>query len=90
MRPKLNVKPSVMKQAAQVTPGQKRKASGGSAVAAVKPLTANLEPFPKRTTICSLKAEASVQQGTIPSQSSDSLAGKSTTSVDDPPPVQHR
>ncbi|KAM4624814.1 zinc finger CCCH domain-containing protein 11A isoform 2-T3 [Polymixia lowei] len=38
VRPKLNVKPSVMKPAAQVKPGQKRKAAERSAVAAVKPL----------------------------------------------------
>ncbi|XP_067084979.1 zinc finger CCCH domain-containing protein 11A isoform X2 [Osmerus mordax] len=37
VRPKLNVKPSVVKPAAQVKPGQKRKAAE-SAVAAVKPL----------------------------------------------------
>ncbi|XP_030632083.1 zinc finger CCCH domain-containing protein 11A [Chanos chanos] len=40
VRPKLNVKPSVVKPAAQVKPGQKRKLSGNhrSAVVAVKPL----------------------------------------------------
>ncbi|XP_046880669.1 zinc finger CCCH domain-containing protein 11A isoform X2 [Hypomesus transpacificus] len=37
VRPKLNVKPSVVKPAAEVKPGQKRKAAE-SAVAAVKPL----------------------------------------------------
>lgn len=37
VRPKLNVKPSVMKPAVQVKPGQKRRAER-SAVAAVKPL----------------------------------------------------
>uniref|UniRef100_W5KRA6 Zinc finger CCCH-type containing 11A n=1 Tax=Astyanax mexicanus TaxID=7994 RepID=W5KRA6_ASTMX len=42
VRPKLNVKPSVMKPTTQVKLGQKRKAAGshGSAVAAVKPLNA--------------------------------------------------
>lgn len=38
VRPKLNVKPSVMKPAVQVKPGQKRKAAARSAVAEVKPL----------------------------------------------------
>ncbi|XP_060897568.1 zinc finger CCCH domain-containing protein 11A [Labrus mixtus] len=38
VRPKLNVKPSVVKPAVQVKPGQKRKAAERSAVAAVKPL----------------------------------------------------
>ncbi|KAM9859686.1 zinc finger CCCH domain-containing protein 11A [Aulostomus maculatus] len=38
VRPKLNVKPSVMKPAVQVKPGQKRRGAGRSAVAAVKPL----------------------------------------------------
>jgi len=39
VRPKLNVKPSVMKPAAQVKPGQKRWGAERSAVAAVKPLS---------------------------------------------------
>ncbi|XP_070694876.1 zinc finger CCCH domain-containing protein 11A isoform X2 [Pempheris klunzingeri] len=39
VRPKLNVKPSVMKPALQVKPGQKRRGTERSAVAAVKPLT---------------------------------------------------
>lgn len=38
MRPKLNVKPSVMKPAVHVKPGQKRRGAERSAVAAVKPL----------------------------------------------------
>ncbi|XP_068598089.1 zinc finger CCCH domain-containing protein 11A-like [Brachionichthys hirsutus] len=38
VRPKLNVKPSVMKPAVRVKPGQKRRGAGRSAVAAVKPL----------------------------------------------------
>ncbi|XP_028854052.1 zinc finger CCCH domain-containing protein 11A [Denticeps clupeoides] len=42
VKPKVNVKPSVMKPAAHVNPGQKRKMMGSqrSAVAAVKPLNA--------------------------------------------------
>ncbi|KAF7653548.1 hypothetical protein LDENG_00081630 [Lucifuga dentata] len=39
VRPKLNVKPSVLKPALQLKPGQKRKAAEQSAIAAVKPLT---------------------------------------------------
>ncbi|KAM6927297.1 zinc finger CCCH domain-containing protein 11A [Xenentodon cancila] len=39
VRPKLNVKPSVMRPAAQVKPGQKKRGAEHSAVAAVKPLT---------------------------------------------------
>lgn len=38
VRPKLNVKPSVVKPTAHLKPGQKRKAPQRSAVAAVKPL----------------------------------------------------
>lgn len=38
VKPKLNVKPSVVKPTAQLKPGQKRKGPGRSAVAAVKPL----------------------------------------------------
>nr|XP_040059087.1 zinc finger CCCH domain-containing protein 11A isoform X3 [Gasterosteus aculeatus aculeatus] len=39
VRPKLNVKPSVVKPAVQVKPGQKRRGAARSAVAAVKPLS---------------------------------------------------
>ena len=39
MRPKLNVKPSVMKPTMQLKPGNKRKATARSAVAAIKPLS---------------------------------------------------
>ncbi|XP_053725359.1 zinc finger CCCH domain-containing protein 11A isoform X1 [Synchiropus splendidus] len=41
VRPKLNVKPSVMKPAVRVRPGAKRKAAEHSAVAAVKPLSSS-------------------------------------------------
>uniref|UniRef100_A0A665T9S4 Zinc finger CCCH-type containing 11A n=2 Tax=Echeneis naucrates TaxID=173247 RepID=A0A665T9S4_ECHNA len=41
VRPKLNVKPSVMKPAVQVKPGQKRRGVERSAVAAVKPLNSS-------------------------------------------------
>ncbi|XP_017305664.1 zinc finger CCCH domain-containing protein 11A isoform X2 [Ictalurus punctatus] len=72
VRPKLNVKPSVMKPAAQLNPGKKRTAAdiNCSAVAAVKPLNAvpapDVEPPCKRTQLsvpsCSLEVEARVQQ----------------------------
>ncbi|KAF5891508.1 zinc finger CCCH domain-containing protein 11A isoform X1, partial [Clarias magur] len=72
VRPKLNVKPSVMKPAAQVKPGQKRKAAGihCSAVAEVKPLnslpSSGVEPPSKRSelsaSLCSLEVEAGEQQ----------------------------
>ncbi|KAK3536858.1 hypothetical protein QTP86_027021 [Hemibagrus guttatus] len=71
VRPKLNVKPSVMKPATQVIPGQKRKAAviHCSAVAAVKPLnavpTTDEQPC-KRSQLSapssSLEDEAMVQQ----------------------------
>ncbi|XP_047439006.1 zinc finger CCCH domain-containing protein 11A isoform X2 [Mugil cephalus] len=61
VRPKLNVKPSVVKPAVQVKPGQKRKAAERSAVAAVKPLnsasTAQEEPL-QETVFPSISAEA--------------------------------
>lgn len=41
VKPKLNVKPSVVKPAAQLKPGQKRKGPQRSAVAAVKPLNSS-------------------------------------------------
>lgn len=54
VRPKLNVKPSVVKPKAHVKPGQKRKAAERSAVAAVKPLnsaaTGREEPLQTSTT----------------------------------------
>ncbi|XP_026791138.3 zinc finger CCCH domain-containing protein 11A isoform X1 [Pangasianodon hypophthalmus] len=78
VRPKLNVKPSVMKPAAQVKPGPKRKAAGihCSAVAAVKPLNAapapDVEPPCKRTQLsapsCSLEVEARAQQVSPPAE----------------------
>ncbi|CAJ1051849.1 zinc finger CCCH domain-containing protein 11A isoform X2 [Xyrichtys novacula] len=54
VRPKLNVKPSVVKPAVQVKPGQKRKAAERSAVAAVKPLNSasNVKEEPLKETTC--------------------------------------
>ncbi|XP_026162139.1 zinc finger CCCH domain-containing protein 11A isoform X2 [Mastacembelus armatus] len=54
VRPKLNVKPSVMKPAVQVKPGQKRRVAERSAVAAVKPLNAAATVLeePLQVTLC--------------------------------------
>ncbi|XP_034549207.1 zinc finger CCCH domain-containing protein 11A isoform X2 [Notolabrus celidotus] len=54
VRPKLNVKPSVVKPAVQVKPGQKRKAAERSAVAAVKPLNSasTVQEEPLQETLC--------------------------------------
>ncbi|TNN88226.1 Zinc finger CCCH domain-containing protein 11A [Liparis tanakae] len=54
VRPKLNVKPSVMKPAVQVKPGQKRRGAERSAVAAVKPLssTSTVPDEPQQETAC--------------------------------------
>lgn len=51
VRPKLNVKPSVMKPAVQLKPAQKRRGAERSAVAAVKPL--NSSTAPEQETVCS-------------------------------------
>ncbi|XP_070759046.1 zinc finger CCCH domain-containing protein 11A isoform X2 [Enoplosus armatus] len=54
VRPKLNVKPSVMKPAVQVKPGQKRRGAERSAVAAVKPLNSasTVLEEPQQETTC--------------------------------------
>ncbi|XP_040889119.1 zinc finger CCCH domain-containing protein 11A isoform X2 [Toxotes jaculatrix] len=55
VRPKLNVKPSVMKPAVQVKPGHKRRGPERSAVAAVKPLNSTsteLEEPLQETAVC--------------------------------------
>ncbi|KAM7402788.1 hypothetical protein PAMP_017999 [Pampus punctatissimus] len=54
VRPKLNVKPSVMKPAMQVKPGPKRRGAERSAVAAVKPLnsTSTVLEEPLQDTAC--------------------------------------
>ncbi|XP_038552382.1 zinc finger CCCH domain-containing protein 11A isoform X2 [Micropterus salmoides] len=67
VRPKLNVKPSVMKPAVQVKPAQKRRGAERSAVAAVKPLnsaSAVLEE-PQQETTCRERQEV------FPSSSAD-------------------
>uniref|UniRef100_A0A673Z949 Zinc finger CCCH domain-containing protein 11A-like n=3 Tax=Salmo trutta TaxID=8032 RepID=A0A673Z949_SALTR len=57
VRPKLNVRPSVIKPAAQVKPGQKRRAAERSAVAAVKPLncTSTAQEEPPQELPCKLR-----------------------------------
>eukprot|EP00063_Salmo_salar_P048434 XP_014023269.1 PREDICTED: zinc finger CCCH domain-containing protein 11A-like isoform X4 [Salmo salar] len=57
VRPKLNVRPSVIKPAAQVKPGQKRRAAERSAVAAVKPLncTSTAQDEPPQELPCKLR-----------------------------------
>ena len=54
VRPKLNVKPSVMKPAVQLKPGQKRRGTQRSAVAAVKPLNSGpaVQEGPRQETAC--------------------------------------
>ncbi|XP_013866031.1 zinc finger CCCH domain-containing protein 11A isoform X2 [Austrofundulus limnaeus] len=54
VRPKLNVRPSVVKPAVQVKPGAKKRGSECSAVAAVKPLSTAAAPEEKP---CSLTQE---------------------------------
>ncbi|XP_020786561.2 zinc finger CCCH domain-containing protein 11A [Boleophthalmus pectinirostris] len=51
VRPKLNVKPSVVKPSVHLKPGQKRKAPERSAVAAVKPLNSTSNK-PKSEAVC--------------------------------------
>lgn len=93
VRPKLNVKPSVMKPAIQLSLGQKRKAMGSqcSAVAAVKPLTANpvpkTNPQGKQTATCNMSVKASTQESVADQNTS---SNKSTTPVNDVPAVSQR
>lgn len=88
VRPKLNVKPSVMKPAVQVKPGQKRRVAERSAVAAVKPLkSASEEPEkPLQETTCrdtqvfpSSSAETHLSS-TVPCSSSTLLNSGSSSS----------
>ncbi|KAM4587804.1 zinc finger CCCH domain-containing protein 11A isoform 1-T7 [Odontesthes bonariensis] len=58
VRPKLNVKPSVMKPAVQVKPGQKKRGAERSAVAAVKPLNSTSAVQEDRQVFPSLNAES--------------------------------
>ncbi|XP_034724145.1 zinc finger CCCH domain-containing protein 11A isoform X1 [Etheostoma cragini] len=60
VRPKLNVKPSVVKPAVQVKPGQKRRGAERSAVAAVKPLNSapTVPEDPQQETPCRDRQES--------------------------------
>ncbi|XP_033938280.1 LOW QUALITY PROTEIN: zinc finger CCCH domain-containing protein 11A [Pseudochaenichthys georgianus] len=60
VRPKLNVKPSVMKPAVQLKPGQKRRGAQRSAVAAVKPLNSGpaVQEGPRQETACRDRQES--------------------------------
>ncbi|KAK5614088.1 hypothetical protein CRENBAI_010684 [Crenichthys baileyi] len=53
VRPKLNVKPSVMKPAGQVKPGQKKSGAEGSGVAAVKPMNTSYQSSNKEAQLTS-------------------------------------
>ncbi|XP_026884211.2 zinc finger CCCH domain-containing protein 11A isoform X2 [Electrophorus electricus] len=94
VRPKVNVRPSVMKPAAQVNPGQKRKAAGthGSAVAAVKPLNAvpaseTQHPY-KRIELsvpnCSSEVGSHIDQMSALHKDDVALPDKTATSVTEP------
>ncbi|XP_008294282.1 zinc finger CCCH domain-containing protein 11A isoform X2 [Stegastes partitus] len=89
VRPKLNVKPSVMKPAVQVKPGQKRRGAERSAVAAVKPLnsTSTVPEEPLQETACrerqvlpSFSAEAQLSSSVPRSPTSLPDAGSSSSS----------
>ncbi|XP_066527953.1 zinc finger CCCH domain-containing protein 11A isoform X2 [Hoplias malabaricus] len=91
VRPKLNVKPSVMIPAPQVKLSQKRKSIGShcSAVAAVKPLNAvsasETEPFCKQiklsAPVCDSEVGASPLQTSSTAEDVFSLSSKTTVSV---------
>ncbi|XP_076860346.1 zinc finger CCCH domain-containing protein 11A isoform X2 [Brachyhypopomus gauderio] len=97
VRPKVNVRPSVLKPAAQVNPGQKRKATGshGSAVAAVKPLNAvpvsETQHPCKRIEMamptCASEAGSRVDQMSALREDDVALPGKAAISVATPPVV---
>ncbi|MED6294143.1 hypothetical protein CHARACLAT_018099 [Characodon lateralis] len=53
VRPKLNVKPSVVKPAGQVKPGQKKSGAEGSGVAAVKPMNTTYKSSNKEAQLTS-------------------------------------
>nr|XP_057934899.1 zinc finger CCCH domain-containing protein 11A isoform X4 [Doryrhamphus excisus] len=86
VRPKLNVKPSVMKPALQVHAGKKRKGAERSAVAAVKPLntasiapdqapqqTATLQVLSNSSEEAKLRSPVSCCPSTLQSSSSEAL-----------------
>lgn len=87
VRPKLNVRPSVMKLAAQVKPGQKRT-SARSAVAAVKPLNSTyavqeepLQELPcKRREVSSTSSSVKVQISPVVSRRPPTIPGPGLSS----------
>lgn len=76
VRPKLNVKPSVVKPTAHLKPGQKRKAPQRSAVAAVKPLNSSS----KETASASTDRQVLSSMSPDSVQSSDFLCNTVTSS----------
>nr|XP_029538696.1 zinc finger CCCH domain-containing protein 11A isoform X2 [Oncorhynchus nerka] len=87
VRPKLNVRPSVMKLAAQVKPGQKRT-SARSAVAAVKPLNSTyavqeepLQELPcKRREVSSTSSSVKAQISPVVSRRPPTIPGPGLSS----------
>ncbi|KAK6319481.1 hypothetical protein J4Q44_G00106920 [Coregonus suidteri] len=87
VRPKLNVRPSVMKLAAQVKPGQKRT-SARSAVAAVKPLNSTyavqeepLQELPcKRREVSSTSSSVKDQMSSVVSRRPPTIPGPGLSS----------
>lgn len=87
VRPKLNVRPSVMKLAAQLKPGQKRT-SARSAVAAVKPLNSTyavqeepLQELPcKRREVSSTSSSVKVQMSPVVSRRPPTIPGPGLSS----------
>ncbi|KAM3621635.1 uncharacterized protein V6R79_013884 [Siganus canaliculatus] len=95
VRPKLNVKPSVVKPAVQVKPGQKRRGAERSAVAAVKPLnsasTAQEEPLQEascRDRLVAPSSSADGQQSSIVPCSPNTLLDSGTNSSPLPEDLQ--
>ncbi|KAM7006216.1 zinc finger CCCH domain-containing protein 11A [Tautogolabrus adspersus] len=83
VRPKLNVKPSVVKPAVQLKPGQKRKAAERSAVAAVKPLNSasRVQEESLQETTCKDKQVVSFLDCQVsPSSSADALLSSAVPS----------
>ncbi|KAJ3602081.1 hypothetical protein NHX12_029841 [Muraenolepis orangiensis] len=83
VRPKLNVKPSVMKPAAQVKPVHKRKLPSRSAVAEVKPLNSSTtvtdQPQCKQRKMSPTKEEAQPSPAVTQSPASLSASGLGTS-----------
>lgn len=78
VRPKLNVKPSVVKPTVHLKPGQKRKAPQRSAVAAVKPLNSSSKEAESESASTDTQMLSSVSPDSA--QSSDFLCNTVTSS----------